>query len=309
MAKKRIKKDSCPNCAQTLKEVDEFCPQCGQENHTINRPFKYLFWEILESAFNLDSKTWKSLSTLFRHPGKIALEFNAGKRKSYVPPVRFFLLSSIIFFLLLSFNRFGDNNIPKIDTNVLFANDDTIPLNLGVEHFNITKTEYNALLNYNAAQVDSFLVTKSVSPSFFNRKMVMGFPKVMRDLQFFEQKMYKNFSFAVFFMVPLFAFILVFLYNRQKKFYIEHLIFGLNYHSFFFLMSSILVIIGWFVSSELSSLLSFCFSFIYLILALKGFYQQGWGKTILKACLLYLSYTIVVAIVMVIASLAAIIFL
>ena len=307
MAKQRIKKERCPNCDHPLSERAEFCSQCGQENHDINRPFKYLFWEILEGAFNLDSRTWTSFHALFRYPGKIALEFNAGKRKSYVPPVRFFLLSSIVFFLLLSINPFGKEEITKVDTDSLFENRDTLPINLGFSNMKISRVEYLAIFDYNDHQIDSFLVTKSISPNFYNRKMTKGFPRVLNNLQSFQQRMYKNFSIAVFFLVPIFAFLLHLFYLRQKKFYVEHLILGLNYHAFFFLTSSLLIILSWFAFPDITVLISFLYSFIYLTLALKRFHQQAWGKTILKSVLLFSSYFIITTVIMLFASLVAVI--
>ncbi|MFK8102941.1 MAG: DUF3667 domain-containing protein [Saprospiraceae bacterium] len=307
MAKQRVKKERCPNCDHPLQETAEFCSQCGQENHDINRPFKYLFWEILEGAFNLDSRTWTSLRTLFRYPGKMALEFNAGKRKSYVPPVRFFLLSSIVFFLLLSINPFGTEEMTKVNVDSLFEDRDTLPINLGFSNMRMSKAEYLAIFDYNDDQVDSFLVSKSLSPSFYNRKMTKGFPRVLNNLPSFQQRMYKNFSIAVFFLVPIFAFLLHLFYLRQKNFYVEHLILGLNYHAFFFLTSSILIILGWIAFSDITILISFLCSFIYLMFALKRFHQQRWGKTILKSFLLFFSYFIITSVVMIFASLIAVI--
>src|SRR5207237_4265152 len=51
----------------------------------------------------------------------------------------------------------------------------------------------------------------------------------------FLQTLRSNLSTMMLFCIPLFAFILKILYLRQKRFYIEHLVYALNIHAFFYL--------------------------------------------------------------------------
>ncbi len=36
MLRKRIKTKNCANCNHNFNEIDNFCPNCGQENHSYN---------------------------------------------------------------------------------------------------------------------------------------------------------------------------------------------------------------------------------------------------------------------------------
>lgn len=96
-----IKEENCLNCGNELSNKDFYCAQCGQstEKESNLRSFVSHF---LSDYFTFDSKIFKSVRPLFIQPGFLTLEFLSGKRVSYIPPLRLFIFSSIIFFLLLS---------------------------------------------------------------------------------------------------------------------------------------------------------------------------------------------------------------
>jgi hypothetical protein len=66
------------------------------------------FWELLKDAgdllASLDSRIWKTLGLLMFRPGRLTLEYLQGKRARFVPPVRLFIASSIVFFFIASLN-------------------------------------------------------------------------------------------------------------------------------------------------------------------------------------------------------------
>ena len=97
MAKKRNKSIHCPNCDFQFKEVNNYCPNCGQENHSHNVSLKELFLELLETTLHFDTKLLLTLRTGFSKPGKVSSDFIAGKKARYVPPFRFYIFVSILF--------------------------------------------------------------------------------------------------------------------------------------------------------------------------------------------------------------------
>ena len=95
--KLRVEKN-CLNCGATV--AGRFCPDCGQEN-TINRPsFPYLFKHFFEDLLHYDSGFWKTMKALFFRPGKMVLAYLAGKRKTYVPPVKLYIFISFVTFFI-----------------------------------------------------------------------------------------------------------------------------------------------------------------------------------------------------------------
>lgn len=116
------------------------------------------------------------------------------------------------------------------------------------------------------------------------------------------------FPYMMFLFLPIFAVILKIFYAFSKRYYVEHLIFLLHNHSFIYI--SILLMIGLDISQDamigsesgfvqaigtafgwLHSLLSL-WMLVYVFIAMKRFYQQGWGLTITKALALGLIYNI-----------------
>jgi hypothetical protein len=99
VSKAALKK--CRNCNNSLPEEAAFCPACGQATHGEEDMLSF-FKHFLNDYFTFDSKIFRSIRPLFAKPGFLTLEYLAGRRVSYIPPLRLFIFSSIIFFLLLS---------------------------------------------------------------------------------------------------------------------------------------------------------------------------------------------------------------
>lgn len=101
MSKKRRKSDTCLNCNNALQPEDNYCPNCGQENNSHKIPVKHLLLEVFVDFFHFDTKLWNTIKASVTRPGKITIDYLEGKRVRYVPPVRFYIFVSFIFFLLL----------------------------------------------------------------------------------------------------------------------------------------------------------------------------------------------------------------
>ena len=80
-----------------------YCHRCGQYALDPEQPFWKYFKQYFENVYQFDSKVWQTLWLLFRRPGLLTLEFNAGKINSYVHPLRLFMFISALFFLAVAF--------------------------------------------------------------------------------------------------------------------------------------------------------------------------------------------------------------
>ena len=90
----------CRNC-QTLLDGD-YCGNCGQRNVDLERPIWSLAADVIKETFEVDGRAWLTIKTLFHHPGKLTSEFLAGRRRTYTPPLRLYLVTSISFFVLVA---------------------------------------------------------------------------------------------------------------------------------------------------------------------------------------------------------------
>jgi hypothetical protein len=104
------------------------------------------------------------------------------------------------------------------------------------------------------------------------------------------------------FCVPLFAFILKILYIRQKRFYIEHLVYALNIHAFFYIAVILVVLASmgldrWIPGTPqvLLTLLLCLLAFVQIFISIRRVYRQGWFMTAFKFALGGFTYLFVLA--------------
>lgn len=79
-----------------------YCPNCGQRNIDLERPIWSLIGDVVKETFEVDGRAALTVRTLFRHPGQLTQEFLAGRRRTYTPPLRLYLVISISFFILVA---------------------------------------------------------------------------------------------------------------------------------------------------------------------------------------------------------------
>jgi hypothetical protein len=98
-----------------------------------------------------------------------------------------------------------------------------------------------------------------------------------------------------FLLLPLYALLLALFYVRQRKkyFFVDHLVFSLVVHSFLFAILIVAVGAAQLLSGGLVALLIFLAMSVYIFLALKRFYKQGWFVTSVKFAFISLIYTVV----------------
>jgi hypothetical protein len=110
---------------------------------------------------------------------------------------------------------------------------------------------------------------------------------------------------AMFVLLPIVALLLKFWYLFAKKYYIEHLIFALHTHSFLFMALLISLLLGWLAewaepagSGRITATINWTLTAVavwvpvYFLVSLKRVYQQGWGMTVAKYCLVGISYLV-----------------
>ena len=85
----------CANCGAP--RTGAFCAQCGQAADV--RPHSFVAWlkELASELFSIDGRGVRTLRDLFE-PGRLSIDWVAGRRSRHLPPVRLFLLASLGFF-------------------------------------------------------------------------------------------------------------------------------------------------------------------------------------------------------------------
>jgi hypothetical protein len=103
----------CPNCREPL--LGEFCYACGQPKKGFIRHLSGIIGDFLDTVFNIDSRTLRTVFPLFFRPGFLSLEYFEGRRVRYVTPLRLYFFFSVLAFLAVSWiahvNQSGSSGI------------------------------------------------------------------------------------------------------------------------------------------------------------------------------------------------------
>lgn len=130
------------------------------------------------------------------------------------------------------------------------------------------------------------IIKKYKINGFINQFLTEQVLKMSKNLSgFINDFLSSKLWWATFLMIPITALLLKLLYWRRKRFYSEHLIFSFHYFSFTLLLGIPLFQLNnqW---QGVYFLFYTIISLVYMLKAMKVFYEQGWVKTILKGVLL-----------------------
>jgi len=116
----------------------------------------------------------------------------------------------------------------------------------------------------------------------------------------FARALLDNIPFMMFAFLPVMAFLMKFAYPLSGRYYVEHLLFLVHFHAFFYLLLTGNLLAEWtFEGTELPDWPSYFLGIvtliyvpIYLYRAMRLVYKQGAGATILKYLLLGIAYFI-----------------
>ncbi len=133
-------KTVCLNCNYEVKTENKYCPSCGQENADKRISLKLLLQDAIATAFNFESRVFRTIPLFLFFPGKLTNEFLAGKRMRYMHPFKIYLLSSLLFFfaVIKIFTPVIEESIRKLDK---VSEDTTIEFSLK-DSTNGTNEEY-----------------------------------------------------------------------------------------------------------------------------------------------------------------------
>ena len=93
------KAELCANCGAEL--GGQFCHTCGQSSKSMIKFFGEVIKELLDDTLGYDSRLKHSLFPLFFKPGRLTLDYIKGKRFHYVLPFKLYLITSVLFILLI----------------------------------------------------------------------------------------------------------------------------------------------------------------------------------------------------------------
>ena len=93
-----IDASACTNCGTAL--AGSYCSSCGQKTAPLAPTLGYFVHELTHELLHVDGKIFRSLRLLLTRPGFLTREIFAGRRASYVSPIRLYLIASILSFAM-----------------------------------------------------------------------------------------------------------------------------------------------------------------------------------------------------------------
>ncbi len=295
----------CANCGAPL--GGPYCARCGQATRHFIQFFPAVVREITEDTLGVDSRFWRTIIALLFRPGRLTLDYFAGRRVHYSPPFRLYLLTSIVTFLLIT---------PALD-RAIDGDLDDLPETAESMQNSPPKTGDEALM-FNGTPWDAAENPLTIPglPAFLNRRLNAEIgefnarlPEIKRRPKILVDAILGVMPQILFVLLPLFALILKVCYLFSRRLYMEHLIFAVHNHAFVFVVINLTVIAGWLDGtwaagwSQAANTALWSWLFVYLLLGLKRVYHQGWILTTLKFGVIGTSYSVLLALAVVAATL------
>jgi hypothetical protein len=110
---------TCLNCGAIVQE--RFCTRCGQENLEPKESLGHLISHFFEDLTHFDGKFFVTVKDLILRPGFLTREYVAGRRVTYLNPIRMYIFISAMFFLAL-FAESGESHDDHQDENTHAVN-------------------------------------------------------------------------------------------------------------------------------------------------------------------------------------------
>ena len=286
---------TCLNCGHP--EPGRFCPACGQEYAELKKPFKELLRDVFDLV-NLDERILHSMGPFLLKPGFLSAEYLRGRRKKYISPFRLFLLMSLIFFFLAqaTSKRFAGNPDEDwvqitTDTSGVVITDDSLAIEL---------LRNDSLF---LSSVDTLTTRKSIRKARRNQHIRESAVAALTNKSLFIQSFFETISYSLFLLMPIFALLLKMLFIRRRVFYVEHLIFSINMHSFALLVLSIMILLAWITGENNEFIfLGFILIPVYFTAGMRQFYRQPYWKIFLKEFILSVLYVIILIITLLVSG-------
>ncbi len=260
----------CLNCGSLI--AGRYCQTCGQRHDPSVHTVSHFLREATEDLTHADSRVWRTLFALLFKPGFLSQQFFAGRRASYLPPVRLYLVVSILLFLLLALKPGPGGDLIRIDSDS------------GVSR--------------NASTADCKMAYSGPWASQVQPALRASCLKVVADNGAgLKQSFRHNVPRMMFVFLPLIALFMMLLYWRPRRYYVEHLLFLIHNHAALYVIAGLAVLtdlLPW----QLPGVLTFALALYilwYVFSAMRVFYAQTRLRTASKLATMSIAYLFLAA--------------
>ncbi|MEM9458954.1 MAG: DUF3667 domain-containing protein [Myxococcota bacterium] len=258
--------ERCLDCNTVIEQ--EYCPACGQHRGDYRRSLWQLVGALISDVFEVDGRLWRTSRAMLR-PGRLTREFNAGRRRRYMSPVRLYLFISLVMFATASI---GLRVYTVLEPA---ASGPTTPA------ISVSFTDDSALDQWQPDHPLGQAIKKRMTELERMPKNEAAIELVRGTLE--------HAPLVMFCMLPVYALMLKLLFLGTRWLYVDHLVFALHVHTVWFLCVTFIIALGPFVPIPVLVVLA-VLPGIYTVFALQHAYSDHWVFTALRAAFLAMGY-------------------
>ena len=249
----------CLNCGAQL--TGEFCASCGQKRPHTDPSLRDFLRETTEELTHWEGKVPQTLKTLLARPGQLTRDFLAGRRARWLPPLRVYIICSLLFFVA--------KPIIESATGRSFR----------TAQFSVTNADGSTTMTPEArAEIE-----KGLPARLFGAERVIRAASSQREL---NRAMDATVPRAMFVLLPFFALLTNVAWRKRAPRYPAHLYAALHIHAAWFTALFVSTVASAFLPDAMSFVLGLgALGYIvwYAIRAFKTLYQEAWGRTLVKS--------------------------
>jgi hypothetical protein len=240
-------------------------------------------WHVLT---HLDGRFWGTMALLLLRPGRLTVEYFAARRARYVPPVRLYLVLSIVMFALASATSHvatprkpATGATPAAKTVGADADGDFNLAMLGLSTKNC------------AHLTSSWTWLANTLRAGCERNAGRSATEAMHALR-------SNLPRMMFVFLPLMALVMSLLYWFPRRYYVEHLVFFLHNHAALYLAMSLEILVGGLAELipaleplvGVGAFILCLYAPWYVYSSMRTFYGQSRVLTFFKICVVSFAY-------------------
>jgi hypothetical protein len=221
---------ACLNCGAPL--TGAFCASCGQRDIPPYPSVRELVVDAAAEFSGWDGRLANTLRDLIRHPGLLTHEFLEGRRVRYISPIRLYLVTSLVYFLLAASapNVRLESGQPVFEgLRVGTTKTKDKPVSRAERVGNAARQSLENQQVLSAAERDSALKDIARAPAVMRPFL----RRAVEDPGGFKRRLLETMPRMLFVLLPIFAGIVALFYRGRK--YPEHLYFAIHLHAFIFL--------------------------------------------------------------------------
>ena len=282
----------CGNCGATL--TGPYCSACGQHAHESARSVAALFHDAWHLLAHVDGRLWQSLYLLLLRPGRLTQEYFAERRARYLPPVRLYLVLSVLFFAFGLATPDKTSVPPTVAAPDARAPSKAAPEGAAADKAPAAKGKSRSTIldidDCNDIKLPFTWLQNSMRRSCARNKEDNGVS--------LEHAYFATIPKMMFLFVPMMALVMMILYWRPRRYYVQHLVFFLHIHAAVFLLLLIQALLGWIAFwvgwsiGEWVAAVIGLYSAWYVYRAMRVYYGQGRLLTFAKLCAVGFTYMI-----------------